>query len=157
MSSGMSSNSGVERYRSPVSGSMQRIVDPLSAFFATSMAPARVAPADTPTNIPSSAARALLSRIASAPLTGTISSIISAVAASSVSFGIKSGLQPCMRWGRKKGWLSEGVPLGISFLRNAAAENLRIIRFAHDYFGVWAVLSSARGKRPLACRRCQIP
>ncbi len=30
--------------------------------------------------------------------------------ASSVSRGMKSGVQPCIRWGRKLGWLPAGEP-----------------------------------------------
>ena len=86
------------------------MVLPFSACLAISIAPASVAPPEIPTKMPSSVARARDSLSASAPLTGTMSSIVSAVAASSVSFGMKSGLQPCMRWGRNSGWLSTGLP-----------------------------------------------
>jgi hypothetical protein len=53
------SNSGVLRYRSPVSGNIARITEPFSTVFATSNAAASVAPDDMPTKIPSSAASCL--------------------------------------------------------------------------------------------------
>src|SRR5918996_658404 len=65
----MSPNSGVVRYRSPVSGSMQRIVDPFGASLHTWMAAAKVPPAEVPTKIPSSRARRLLHCIASGAAT----------------------------------------------------------------------------------------
>ena len=59
MSTGMSAKSGVERYRSPVSGSMQRMLAPAGALSATFRAPAKVAPAVMPTKIPSLVAELL--------------------------------------------------------------------------------------------------
>jgi hypothetical protein len=56
ISAGTSANNGVVRYRSPVSGSMQRMVDPAGAPAATSSAAAKVPPAEMPTKIPSFAA-----------------------------------------------------------------------------------------------------
>src|ERR1019366_7887591 len=50
----------------PVSGSMHRIVDPLGACAATCSAPAKVAPEEMPTKMPSLRASSLLQRMASA-------------------------------------------------------------------------------------------
>ena len=46
----------------------------------------------------------------SAPLTGTMASMRLASLASPASLGMKSGVQPCIRWGRKLGWLAAGEP-----------------------------------------------
>src|SRR5262249_21261861 len=53
MSAGISANNGVLRYRSPVSGSMQRTVAPLAASRHTWGVPPNGAPAVMPTKIPS--------------------------------------------------------------------------------------------------------
>ena len=83
---------------------------PGSAFSATAIAPARVAPADMPTKMPSCVASDRDSLMASSPLIGSISSMYFASIASSVSRGMKSGVQPCIRCGRNSGWLSFGEP-----------------------------------------------
>ena len=70
--------------------------------------------------------------------------------ASSVSFGMKSGLQPCIRCGRKFGWLAAGEPSASARLRDAAAEHLRIVRLAHDHLGVRARLRAARAPTPFS-------
>ena len=106
----MPSNSGVERYRSPVSGSMHTMVEPGGARRATSSAAASVAPLEVPTKMPSFCASSRERRSASAPATGTISSIRPASTACSVSVEMKSGAQPCMRCGRNRGWLPAGPP-----------------------------------------------
>jgi len=49
MSADTSANRGVLKYRSPVSGSRQRILAPFSASAATLSAPAKVAPEVMPT------------------------------------------------------------------------------------------------------------
>src|SRR5262245_1516029 len=51
--SGMPSNSAVERYRSPVSGSIARITDPAGASSATLRAAANVPPEEMPQKMPS--------------------------------------------------------------------------------------------------------
>jgi hypothetical protein len=66
MSTPTSANNGVLRYRSPVSGSMHKIVDPFGAFAATCSAPAKVAPDEIPTKMPSFFASSLLHFSASA-------------------------------------------------------------------------------------------
>ncbi len=77
---------------------------------ATAIAAASVAPLEVPAKMPSCVASARASRSASLPSTGTISSTSPAAMASSVSLETKSGLQPCIRCGRKCGWLALGVP-----------------------------------------------
>ena len=53
--------------------------------------------------------------------------------ASSVSLGMKSGDQPCIRCGRNAGWLSAGAPSARRGCGDAAAEDRRIVRLAdHD-------------------------
>ncbi len=89
---------------------MHNTFDPGSAFSATASAPASVAPAEMPTKMPSLVASSPHKRNASLPSIGMIASIILASTASSVSFGMKSGLQPCIKCGRNNGWLSAGVP-----------------------------------------------
>ena len=113
-------NSGVERYRSPVSGSMHRTTEPSGAMSATLIAAAMVAPPEMPVKRPcgaqpaspaqpahralcrlwgtatcgkhtSSRARAREVWMASGPVTGTISSMMPSWTASSVIFGMKSG------------------------------------------------------------------
>ena len=49
----MFSKSGDDRYLSAVSGSIQRITEPLGACFATSIATAKVEPPEIPVIIPS--------------------------------------------------------------------------------------------------------
>ena len=85
-------------------------VDPFGADSQIFKAPENVAPLEVPTKIPSFCASSCDSRIASAPLIGTIWCISFIETASSVSLGMKSGAQPCITCGRKFGWLAEGEP-----------------------------------------------
>ena len=85
---------------------MQSTLEPGAAVSQISNAPASVAPPEMPVRIPSLYASSCDSRIASLLLTGTIRSISPAATASWVSFGMKSGAQPCTMCGRKLGWLS---------------------------------------------------
>jgi hypothetical protein len=103
ISSPISANSGVDRYRSPVSGNMQTMFVPGFERCAIASAAASVAPLDVPTKIPSRRASSRASLSASLPATGTISSTRPAPTASSVSFEMKSGDQPCIKCGRKNG------------------------------------------------------
>src|SRR6516225_8584779 len=94
---------------------MQRILAPFGASAATFSAPAKVAPALMPTKIPSFCASSTLHLIPSAPGIWTIRSITFISTASDLSFGMKSGVQPC----------------------KSAGNELRILRFAEHDFGVW--------------------
>ena len=58
ISASMSPKRGVDRYRSPVSGSVHRITEPGAARWATSKAAAKVAPQEIPQKIPSFCASA---------------------------------------------------------------------------------------------------
>ena len=110
MASGTVSKSGVVKYRSPVSGNIHNTFAPSGAVSQTFSAPASVAPPEIPVKIPSLRAKARVNRKASSPLMGNTLSIHFASTASSVSFGIKSGLHPCIKCGRKFGWLPAGLP-----------------------------------------------
>ena len=67
--------------------------------------------------------------MASPPLTGTIASINPACTTSAVSFGMKSGDHPCIRWGRKLGWLPDAgwaMPLPSSWALSGSQTMIRI-------------------------------
>src|SRR5690606_6753365 len=74
MSASMPSKSGVDRYRSPVSGSMHSMTDPAGACSATWRATPKVAPAEIPQKMPSFWASSLAHFIASGPAIGITSS-----------------------------------------------------------------------------------
>jgi hypothetical protein len=87
---------------------MHRMLLPGGAASAICSAPASVAPPEIPARIPSFVASSRARRRDSAPLTGRILSMSPAAIASWVSLAMKSGLQPCIRCGRKAGWLTPG-------------------------------------------------
>src|SRR3974390_852775 len=95
---------------------MARIVAPGLALLHTSVGPAKVPPAVMSTKIPSSCAGERLYFIASAPAM-VITRLITPVSmASAVSFGKKSGLQPCIGWGLNRGLGLAGEPSGLRSL-----------------------------------------
>ena len=95
--------------------------------------PRSVAPPEMPVKMPSFRASSRESRIASPPSTGTMRSTSFCASASSVSFGMKSGVQPWTRCGRKSGWLARRRAVALARLRDAAAEHRRVVRLAqHD-------------------------
>mmetsp|Transcript_52040 Transcript_52040/g.129604 ORF Transcript_52040/g.129604 Transcript_52040/m.129604 type:complete len:226 (-) Transcript_52040:682-1359(-) len=106
MSAGMSSNRGVERYRSPVSASIARIRVPSGAPAARRSAHASVPPPDVPVKMPSLRARSRATDIASSPPTWSRPSKPLEATTSDTSLGIQSGAQPCSRWGRHTGCTS---------------------------------------------------
>src|SRR5450631_2140420 len=89
---------------------MQRMFAPFSASAAIFSAPARVPPEVMPTKMPSWIARSLLQRMASGPAIGRMRSMTFIATASSVSLGIKSGVQPCIGCGLNVGCGAAGVP-----------------------------------------------
>src|SRR3974377_283987 len=92
---------------------MARLVSPSLALLHTSVATAKVPPAVMSTKIPSSCASERLHFIASAPAM-VITRLITPVSmASAVSFGMKSGLQPCIGWGLNRGLGLAGEPSGL--------------------------------------------
>src|ERR1700722_7860065 len=107
-----SANSGVLKYRSPVSGSMHRIVDPCGASAHTFNAAANVPPDEMPTKIPSCRARSLLQRIASAFVIRRIWLTPFVSTASLTSLAIKSGLHPCIGCGFHAECAEAGDPSG---------------------------------------------
>mmetsp|Transcript_42538 Transcript_42538/g.134191 ORF Transcript_42538/g.134191 Transcript_42538/m.134191 type:complete len:203 (+) Transcript_42538:638-1246(+) len=109
MSASMSAKSGVERYRSPVSGSMASMTDPSGAFLAVSSAAHIVPPPEMPVRSPSLAASALAVAMAEAAGMGTSSSL-SWSGASSSTLGMKSGVQPWIGCGLKAGGDPAGAP-----------------------------------------------
>src|ERR1700722_4119569 len=113
MSTDTSANSGVLKYRSPVSGSMHRTVDPWGASAQTFNAAANVPPEEMPTKIPSFRARSLLQRIASAFVMRRIWLTPFVSTTSLTSFAMKSGLHPCIGWGLNAGCAAEGDPSGL--------------------------------------------
>ena len=113
-----------------------------------SSAAASVAPLEVPTKMPSCRASSRARRNASSPATGTISSISPASTASSVSREMKSGAQPCIRCGRKRGWLPADGTARVARLRDAAAEHLRVVGLGRDDPRRRARLSAARARRP---------
>src|SRR3974390_3738797 len=91
---------------------MARIVSPSLALLHTSVATAKVPPAVMSMKIPSCASERL-HFIASAPAM-VITRLITPVSmASAVSFGMKSGLQPCIGWGLNRGLGLAGEPSGL--------------------------------------------
>ena len=113
MSTPTSANSGVERYRSPVSGSMHSTVEPGAAVLQTSSAPAKVAPAVIPTKMPSFCASSRLHFMASGPAIVMMRLITPMSTASPVIFGMKSGLQPCIGCGLNAALGLAGDPSGL--------------------------------------------
>src|ERR1700690_2757024 len=92
---------------------MQRTVDPGAASLQTCSAPANVAPEVIPTKIPSFCASCLLQCMASAFAIVSTRSIRPELTASSVSLGMKSGLQPCSGCGFHAGLLVVAEPSGL--------------------------------------------
>ena len=60
--------------------------------------------------------------------------------ASPVSFGMKSGVQPCIGCGLKAGMRRRRRAVGIARLLDAAAEELRILRLTDDDSGLGPLL-----------------
>mmetsp|Transcript_3235 Transcript_3235/g.9485 ORF Transcript_3235/g.9485 Transcript_3235/m.9485 type:complete len:300 (-) Transcript_3235:369-1268(-) len=103
ISAGTSSKSGVERYRSPVSGSITTMLLPAGSSFAFRSATASTPPPLVPEKMPSDRASSCEAATASAPDTCESSSYKPCSVESSTIFGTKSGVQPCSRCGRKTG------------------------------------------------------
>jgi hypothetical protein len=127
---------------------------PFGASRATCSAPAKVAPAVMPTKMPSFCASSWLHRIASAPGIVMMRSITFMSTASPVSFGMKSGLQPCIGCGLKAGCGAAGVPSG---LRSCACRWSASARRPARTRRSWCPAAPwrARARRPSACRRCR--
>src|SRR3954449_244352 len=89
---------------------MHNIVEPFGAFLQTSSAPANVAPEVMPTKMPSLRARSLLALIASGPAMVITRLIMPISTASPVSFGTKSGDQPCIGCGFHAALPAAGEP-----------------------------------------------
>mmetsp|Transcript_1213 Transcript_1213/g.3073 ORF Transcript_1213/g.3073 Transcript_1213/m.3073 type:complete len:232 (+) Transcript_1213:125-820(+) len=125
MSASMLAKSGVDRYRSPVSGSMQTIVDPSSAFLAVSRAAQTVAPPEIPVRIPSRLARAWAVATAAPSGIATYSSmsLVSRLSPCSNTRGMKSGVQPWTGWAAKAGWDPSGDPSSLRLV--AIPESIR--------------------------------
>src|SRR5665811_1735782 len=123
---------------------MASTVEPGAAFLQTSSAPAKVAPAVMPTKMPSCCASALAFFIASAPAMVMMRLITPMSTASPVSFGMKSGLQPCIGCGLKAGLGLAGEPSG---LRSCGVwlVSIRVGRLAHDDLGVGPLLGEHAG------------
>src|SRR5438874_10387704 len=122
---------------------MHKMFAPFSASAAILSAPAKVAPAVIPTKIPSLAASSLLSRIASGPAIGRMRSMTFIATASSVSLGMKSGVQPCIGCGLNEGCGAAGDPSGLRDCAMPLAQ-WRILRLANDDLGFRTLL----GKHP---------
>src|ERR1700687_5042671 len=113
ISTDTSANNGVLRYRSPVSGSMHRIVDPFGAVLATCKAPANVPPEAMPTKMPSFFAISLLHLRASGLAMRKTWLMALEATASPVSLAMKSGLQPCVGCRFQLGWPDFAEPSGL--------------------------------------------
>ena len=115
---------------------MASIVAPFGASLQTASAPAKVAPAVMPTKMPSFWASCLLQCIASAPAMVMMRSISFMSTASPVSFGMKSGLQPCIGCGLNAGCGAAGEPSGLRSCSVPLRQHRRVRRLADDDLGV---------------------
>jgi hypothetical protein len=128
---------------------------PFGASAATCKAPANVAPAVMPTKMPSFCASSWLSRIASAP--GDAQDAIDDLHlhASPVSFGMKSGVQPCMGCGLNAGMRRSGGPIRLARLLDAAAQQGRVFRLADDDLRVGHLLGEHARYALQSAARCR--
>ncbi len=95
-------------------------------------APANVAPAVMPAKIPSFVARPPLHRSASALAISRMRSITPVSTASLVSFGMKSGVQPCIGCGLNAGWAPARGAVRVTLLRFTVCEQRRVGRLTDN-------------------------